>query len=190
MASQAGGASVFVLKAADALQAALALEGGEHGDDELAAADQRYQDAIRELSCAAAFETRGAAFTAAQRGSIAVLKSRRVQLERRLGGGSVPARDTPQRGEQLPPALVPQLPSPQDSKRLSSDTSLDAPILGHENILSLLREAIILPQLLPQVFNGLRTPLRTLLLHGPPGTVNGLCHRHAIAASFLQSTCG
>ena len=187
MGSQAGSASVFVLKAADALQAALALEGCEHGDDELAAADQRYQDAIRDLSCAAAFETRGAAFTAAQRSSIAVLKSRRAQLERRLGGGSVAARDTPQAREQLQvqPALAPQLPPPQGSKRLSSDTSLDAPILGHENILSLLREAIILPQLLPHVFNGLRTPLRTLLLHGPPGTVNGPCHRHAIAASSV-----
>ena len=139
---------------------------------------------------AAAFEnneTWGAAFTAAQRGSIAVLKSRRAQLERRLGGGSVAARDTPQAREQLQvqPALAPQLPPPQGSKRLSSDTSLDAPILGHENILSLLREAIILPQLLPHVFNGLRTPLRTLLLHGPPGTVNGPCHRHAIAASSV-----
>ena len=66
---------------------------------------------------AAAFEnneTWGAVFTAAQRGSIAVLKSRRAQLERRLGGGSVVARDTPQRREQL--QLAPQLhplPPPQ-----------------------------------------------------------------------------
>jgi len=135
MGSQAGSASVFVLKAADALQAALALEGGEHGDDELAAADQRYQDAIRDLSCAAAFETRGAAFTAAQRSSIAVLKSRRAQLERRLGGGSVVARDTPQRREQL--QLAPQLhplPPPQGLREGPMTPPRDdpgrAPVLG------------------------------------------------------------
>ena len=131
MGSQAGSASVFVLKAADALQAALALEGGEHGDDELAAADQRYQDAIRDLSCAAAFETRGAAFTAAQRSSIAVLKSRRAQLERRLGGGSVVARDTPQRREQL--QLAPQLhplPPPQGLREGPMTPPRDDPWAG------------------------------------------------------------
>ena len=101
MGSQAVGASVFVRKAADALQAALALES--RGDeDELAAAVQRYQDAISDLTCAAAFENRGEHFTDAQRGSIAVIKARRAQLESRLAGNSVGARDAPQqRGQRL-----------------------------------------------------------------------------------------
>ena len=171
-----GSASVFVRKAADALQAALALEGraggaggggGGDNDDELAAASQRYQDAIRDLTCAAAFETRGTSFTDAQRGSIAVIKARLAQLD----------RDTAQRRNQQQSTL-PQLPAPPGSKltrgttQPSSDVSLDAPVLGYTAIQSVLREAVLMPQLLPQVFSGLRTPLRTLLLHGPPGTVN------------------
>lgn len=188
MGSQAGSASVFVRKAADALQAALALEGS--GDDDGAFA--LYQDAIRDLTCAAAFETRGAAFTEAQRGSIAVIKSRRAQLERRLQAGTrVAARDTVQhvsRADHPQPSLAPEISAPQGSKPTqgpahpASDTSLDAPILGHEKIKSLLREAIILPQLLPQVFHGLRTPLRTLLLHGPPGTVNAVTYCHQLVS--------
>ena len=83
---------------------------------------------------AAAFEnneTWGAAFTAAQRGSIAVLKSRRAQLERRLGGGSVVARDTPQRREQL--QLAPQLhplPPPQGLREGPMTPPRDDPWAG------------------------------------------------------------
>ena len=188
MGSQAVGASVFVRKAADALQAALALEGS--GDDGGALA--LYQDATRDLTCAAAFETRGAAFTEAQRGSIAVIKSRRAQLERRLQADTgIVAGGIPQQLGQPQPSLASEPSVPQGSKptqgpaRVASDLSLDAPILGHEKIKVLLREAIILPQLLPQVFNGLRTPLRTLLLHGPPGTVNNIPPCHSSSSEYV-----
>ncbi len=143
MGSQAGSASVFVRKATDVLQAALALEGSGDGDGAFAL----YSDAIRDLTCAAAFEQRGSAFTEAQRGSIVVIQSRRAQLERRLQARTGVARRTPQQLGRAQVSLAPELTAPQGPTRPASDTSLDAPILGHEKIKSLLREAIILPQL-------------------------------------------
>ena len=43
-------------------------------------------------------------------------------------------------------------------------------ILGMENVKQILREIIILPQIRPDIFTGLRTPPKGLLLFGPPGT--------------------
>ena len=43
-------------------------------------------------------------------------------------------------------------------------------IVGHEEITEMLAETIILPQKRPDLFTGIRQPLRTILLHGPAGS--------------------
>lgn len=43
-------------------------------------------------------------------------------------------------------------------------------IAGLDNVKRLLKEAVILPALLPEAFTGIRSPWKSVLLFGPPGT--------------------
>eukprot|EP00804_Cyclotella_cryptica_P004832 CCRYP_004906-RA/>CCRYP_004906-RA protein AED:0.31 eAED:-0.05 QI:0/0.5/0/0.66/1/1/3/0/519 len=43
-------------------------------------------------------------------------------------------------------------------------------VVGSEDVKRLIKEAIILPRKYPELFRGLRSPWKSILLHGPPGT--------------------
>ena len=43
-------------------------------------------------------------------------------------------------------------------------------VIGSDDVKRLLKEAIILPRKYPELFKGLRSPWKSILLHGPPGT--------------------
>ena len=64
-----------------------------------------------------------------------------------------------------------------DLERMISDAILEGDpnvhwedIKGLEDVKKILNETIVLPQMRPDIFNGLYAPSKGILLYGPPGT--------------------
>ena len=149
----------FLAQAAATLEAALAMEGRQQGG--AVALEKAYSEAVQAVQYASAFEDRGAAFQAAQDGVVEVLRSRIDQLQSA-------AAAAPAAADAGPAAAAP---AGGDPISALSDLSLDS-VVGLDDTKAVLREIILLPLQHPQLFRpgSIRSPLRTVLLSGPPGT--------------------
>ena len=151
----------FLAQAAATLEAALALEARKGG---AVALEKAYGEAVQAVQYASAFEDRGAAFQAAQDGVVEVLRSRIDQLQSAAAAAPPP----PPAAADAGPAAAP---AGGDPISALSDLSLDS-VVGLDDTKAVLREIILLPLQHPQLFRpgSIRSPLRTVLLSGPPGT--------------------
>ena len=149
----------FLAQAAATLEAALALEARQGG---AVALEKAYGEAVQAVQYAMAFEDRGAAFERAQEGVVEVLRSRIDQLQSAAAAAPAP-----------PPAAADAgtAAAGGDPTSALSDLSLDS-VVGLDDTKAVLREIILLPLQHPQLFRpgSIRSPLRTVLLSGPPGT--------------------
>ena len=177
-------AQASVAQACAALRAGLALEG--RGAGGAADAQHVYGSAIQHVRMAHAFEGRGQSFSEAEQGVLVVLNSRLAQF-----AAPPPPPQPPAAGAAAAAAAAAPAGSADEEEEAA------AAIIGHDAVKAVLREVVLLPLLLPQVFQGplrvsthaaptappywqqgcfltdcsrTQTPLRTVLLHGPPGT--------------------
>ena len=60
-------------------------------------------------------------------------------------------------------------------------------VIGHKKSKEALQEMVILPTLRPEIFNGLRTPAKGLLLFGPPGQFDSQLRWSSVTETSLLS---
>jgi SpoVK/Ycf46/Vps4 family AAA+-type ATPase len=101
-------------------------------------------------------------------------------IRKNLALSAPPAPPAPQTSPSLPSKPIVNLGDPKLVELIERDlinsNSSNQPqiqynsIAGHDEAKRLLQEAIIMPMLVPELFNGIRQPWKGVLLFGPPGT--------------------